>query len=609
MTVSDRLAGRLLDRRYRVGTRIARGGMATVYRGTDTRLDREVALKVMHPGLAGDPAFVSRFVREARCAARLTHPNLVAVYDQGEVDDTLFLAMEYVPGRTLRDLVRDNPEGLPPATGLELVEPVVSALAAAHAAGFVHRDIKPENVLLADDGSVKVADFGLVRAVGASAASTATSGLLVGSVSYLAPELVVDGRADARCDVYAVGIVVWELLTGRKPHEAESPFEIAYKHVHSDVPAPSSIRDGIPPELDDLVLAATARDPARRPADAGILLGRLHTAQRAVSRGRPTAELTQADRSGTEPTLVGPELAAPVPRRRLRRTGLALLCLALIAALGAGGWYFAVARFTTTPTVLRLPMDEARSALRAAGLSFSLSGRDWSETVPAGSVISTDPRPGERVVDNGQVSAVVSRGPHRFDVPPVIGLPRSDAVAALRGRRLHIADVYRRYNESRATGTTIRVRPAPGTPLRAGTGVVLILSRGPRPIAIPDLHDKDAARAQQRLERLGFSVATRERHDDEAAEGTVLGQRPSGGTGHRGDRVQLVISLGPRLAAVPDVGSFGVEAAKAALSKAGFQVEVETYEVASFGLGFVVEQRPSAGTMAPLGSTVTVYLV
>lgn len=270
-TVTDPLVGRVLDGRYRVAARIARGGMATVYRATDARLDRVVAVKVMHPGLGDDAGFARRFVREARSAARLSHPNVVAMYDQGEDDGLLYLVMEYVEGWTLRDLMRERGR-LQPADALALLEPVLCALAAAHAVGIVHRDIKPDNVLISDDGQVKVADFGLARAVTATSATTATGGLLMGTVSYLAPEIVLDGTADARCDVYAVGVLLAEMLTGRKPHDGDSPIQVAYKHVHDDVPPPSQVLAGLPPSVDDLVLRATTRQPERRLADARELL-------------------------------------------------------------------------------------------------------------------------------------------------------------------------------------------------------------------------------------------------------------------------------------------------------------------------------------------------
>ena len=287
----DPLVGRLLDGRYRILARVARGGMASVYEATDTRLDRTVAVKVMHPGLGDDQEFAQRFVREARAAARLNHPHVVGVYDQGDDTsdgtDTIFLVMEYVPGHTLRDVLRKE-SPMPPARALALLEPVVSALAAAHRAGLVHRDVKPENVLIADEahgGTVKVADFGLAKAVSADTQHTATGGVLIGTVSYLAPELVIDGRSDARADVYACGVVLYELLTGRKPHEGESPIQVAYRHVHHDVPMPSLVEPGIPDYVDALVARATSRDRDQRPADATVLLHHLHRVGQALREG------------------------------------------------------------------------------------------------------------------------------------------------------------------------------------------------------------------------------------------------------------------------------------------------------------------------------------
>src|SRR3954449_8541965 len=289
---ADHLSGRVLDNRYLIGSRIARGGMASVYEANDLRLDRTVAVKVMHPGLGDDDEFAARFVAEARAAAKLSHPNVVAVFDQGNDDGTVFLAMELIPGHTLRDTIgKEAP--LSTARALALLEPMVSALAAAHRAGLVHRDVKPENVLISDDGRVKVADFGLAKAVSATTQHTAT-GVLIGTVSYVAPELVVEGRSDARADVYAVGVILYELLTGKKPHEGETPIQVAYKHVHEDVPPPSRRVPGIPDYVDALVSRATARDREQRPADAGVLLHHLRRVNQAVTSGvRSDRELVE----------------------------------------------------------------------------------------------------------------------------------------------------------------------------------------------------------------------------------------------------------------------------------------------------------------------------
>ena len=289
-TVADSLVGRLLDGRYQITERLARGGMATVYRAVDTRLTRTVAVKVMHVGLGDDAEFARKFDREARAAAKLSHPNVVSVFDQGSDlieghSSRPYIVMEHVEGYTLRDLINaDAP--LAPKQALEVIEPVLAALAAAHDAGLVHRDVKPENVLISERGQIKVADFGLAKAI-SSQTSTATQGLLIGTVSYLPPELVVSGKADARSDVYSAGVVLFELLTGLKPHSGDTPIQVAYAHVHHDVPAPSTFptAGAIPPYLDALVRRATARNPARRPHDARVLLNDVRRAEAALAAG------------------------------------------------------------------------------------------------------------------------------------------------------------------------------------------------------------------------------------------------------------------------------------------------------------------------------------
>jgi serine/threonine-protein kinase len=267
--LADGLIGRMLDRRYHVRSRIAHGGMATVYLATDTRLDRQVAVKVMHTELTRDAEFVGRFIGEAKSVARLSHPNIVAVFDQGSDGQYLYLAMEYVPGRTLRSLLRERGR-FGHAEALDIMDPILSGLAAAHQAGIVHRDVKPENVLLTADGRVKVVDFGLARAQ--AAASNTRAGLIIGTVAYIAPEQVTGGVTDVRTDVYAAGVMMWEMLTGRQPHTGDSPLAVAYKHVNSDVPAPVGFAPGLPPAVDQLVRAATSRDPRLRPGDASVFL-------------------------------------------------------------------------------------------------------------------------------------------------------------------------------------------------------------------------------------------------------------------------------------------------------------------------------------------------
>jgi len=678
-TVADPLIGRVLDGRYRVGPRIARGGMATVYEALDLRLDRVCALKIMHAGLGDDHDFASRFVREARSAARLSHPNVVNVFDQGDDDGTLFLAMEYIPGHTLRDLIRKEAP-MAPAKALALLDPVLSALSAAHAAGLIHRDVKPENVLLADDGRVKVADFGLARAITAETQHTATGGVLIGTVSYLSPELVVDGRADARSDVYAAGVVLYEMLTGRKPHEGESPIQVAYKHVHEDVPAPSGEIPGLPPYVDALVARATARDRDLRPADARVLLHQVRRVKGALDHGvlddpeltsdlSPTVRVhrdpddldidyvtedvptilstAQAARAaehrshpGHDTSVLGhgpgsragrpdtparqpvrqpvrqppgqPTRAVAGPARRPRRSrkGPILLLVVLMLAVGAGvgGWWFGSGRYTTTPGVISMSVADARETLGSAGLVYEEGEPAYSETVDAGTVISSDPSGGERILDGDTVTVTESLGRERYEVPVLRGMEEAGARKALKTESLTLGDTERRFHERVERGVVLSSSPRSGEQLRPEAVVDLVVSRGPKPIEVPDLTGRAADRAGQRLIGLGFDVSVAEENSDTVPEGDVIAQSPTSGTLFRGDAVTLTVSEGPVLVEVPNLTAVGIEQATDQLEELGF--EVRTAESATYlGLGFVSSADPGFGSLAPRGSTITLYLV
>ena len=655
-TVADPMIGRVLDGRYRVGPRIARGGMATVYEATDLRLDRTCALKIMHSGLGDDDEFAARFVREAHSAARLSHPHVVGVFDQGDDDGTLFLAMEYIPGHTLRDLIRKE-SPMSPAKALAVIDPVLSALAAAHQAGMIHRDVKPENVLLADDGRVKVADFGLARAISAETQHTATGGVLIGTVSYLSPELVVDGKADARSDVYAAGVVLYEMLTGRKPHDGESPIQVAYKHVHEDVPPPSREIRGIPAYVDALVARATARDRELRPADARVLLHQVRRVRAALDEGLSddpelTADLipTLPVQRGADddyidyvreevPTILTPAQVAqggrtddtsifgnrppaapprgrppaprPVPRPRRSRRGPALLVFVLLLAVaaGLGGWWFGAGRYVNTPGVIDMTAARAGAKVEAAGLHFRVGGRAYSETVAPGYVVSTDPRGGENVVRDGTVTAVLSRGPERHEVPTLRGMNLDAAQDALQQQGLTFGDATYRYSEKVAKDVVLSSDPKPTTELKRGAAVDLVVSRGPKPIDVPDVTGKDADAAARLLRKLGLKVdRDQEENSETVAKGDVISQDPRTGTLFKGDKVSLVVSKGPVLVPVPKVEGMGTEAAKQALAAAGFQVQTEKTQY-YVGLEYVVNQSPGANEKAKQGSTVTIYIV
>jgi len=634
-TITDPMIGRLLDGRYLVGRRVARGGMATVYEATDTRLDRVCALKVMHAGLGDDDHFAARFVREARSAARLAHPNVVGVFDQGDDDGTLYLAMEYVPGHTLRDLVRyESP--LAPARAMALLDPILSALSAAHRAGLIHRDVKPENVLLADDGRVKVADFGLARAVSAETQHTATGGVLIGTVSYLSPELVVDGRADARSDVYAAGVLLYEMLTGRKPHEGDSPIQVAYKHVHDDVPPPSRLVS-VPDYVDALVARATAREPDLRPADAGVLLHQVRRVRAALEDGlahdpelatdlvptatvpfdagidylsEPTPRIVEPSDAAAEDTTVFGQRPDRPPAPRRSRKGPLLLMLVLVLAVAAGmaGWYFGAGRYTSTPGVINVSQSQARVEVESEGLSFRVAERDYSETVAAGAVISTDPAAGSNILPDGVVSAVVSRGPERYDVPSLRGLSEEEAVAAVEDVRLAVADTTERFHPTAPEGDVLSSTPKPGAEVKPGTSVDLVVSKGPRPVDVPDLTGAGAERAARVLTERGFEVEPTSVNDDEVPEDDVIAQTPDSGLAFPGDTVELRVSKGPVMVSLPTVIGAGVDEATQLMEDAGFAVRTE-HSSLYVGLEYVVDTDPTEGSSAPKGTLVTLYLV
>ncbi|GAA3669619.1 Stk1 family PASTA domain-containing Ser/Thr kinase [Nocardioides ginsengisoli] len=659
----DHQFGRLLDGRYRIGTRIARGGMASVYEAIDTRLDRTVAVKIMHPGLGDgttqqDDSFARRFVSEAKAAARLSHPHVVAVYDQGrdDADGTIYLVMEFVPGHTLRDTIgKEAP--LSPEKALALLDPILSALASAHRAGLIHRDVKPENVLIADDGRIKVADFGLAKAVSADTQHTATNGVLIGTVSYLAPELVVEQRADARADVYAAGVILFELLTGTKPHTGETPIAVAYRHVHHDVPAPSSLVPGIPAYVDALVARATTRDPSLRPADAAVLLHQVHRVAQALRDGvrddpelvadllpsgrvaapespeveddttpEPVSTLWAAgDREPTSvirsqqlppPTPVGPRAPRP-PRperpRRSRRGLVWVVVLALLVAIaGTGGWWLGWGRYTSTPSVIGLTSAAAQAKVDHAGLAVRTGDPVYSETVEKGKVISTDPGPGARILPGGEVTIVVSLGPERYDVPQVAHLTLDAARAALAAVKFETGQVSEKWSDTVPAGQVIGSSPSYGTPesknLPVGTVVTLVVSKGKKPIKITSWVGKDAKRAEKVLEKRGLKVEIKETYDDVVPEGRVISQDPETGTLYKGDTLNLVVSKGKPFVTVPGIRLKDTQDAVALLEGLGLKVRTEHASIYLTG-GTAWSTDPGAGARVRKGSTIVLYIV
>ncbi|WP_327119430.1 Stk1 family PASTA domain-containing Ser/Thr kinase [Streptomyces sp. NBC_01341] len=631
-TLQDPLVGQLLDGRYRIDARIAVGGMATVYRAVDTRLDRVLALKVMHPALATDVAFVERFIREAKSVALLAHPNVVAVFDQGAQGAYVYLAMEYVAGCTLRDVLRER-GALQPRAALDILEPVLAALGAAHRAGFVHRDMKPENVLIGDDGRVKVADFGLVRAVGTA---TDTTGSLLGTVSYLAPEQIEQGTADTRSDVYACGVVLYEMLTGGKPHSGDTAAQVIYQHLNEDVPAPSAVVPGLAAGLDRLVAAATARSPELRPHDAVAMLAESRVERSALTEEQLDAVPPQAiaeardgagDRTSVIPRVIPAgqgtahhtsrlEMPPPLPPegrgRRARIAGggrrgavAALVAVLLVLGAGIGVWYINSGQFTRVPSLLGQTQSAAERRLSDEGLDVKGVERAYSDTVERGTVISSDPGSGERIRGNDAVGLVISRGPEIVKVPDVGGLTLADARRELRKAGLAPGMVTREFSEETGTGEVIRTDPETGAERHADSAVALVVSKG-SPVDVPDVTGLGVDEAKAALEDAGLKAEVLPgRVESPEEQGGIARQSPESGTeAAEGDTVELTVSKGPRMLDVPDVTGKDVDEARSTLEEAGFEVRVDR-PFLSFS-DTVARQSTEGGEQAPEGSTITI---
>ena len=638
------VSGTMLDGRYRVGAVIARGGMSTVYRGVDTRLDRPVAIKVMSPQYVADSTFLSRFEREARLAASLGHPGVVAVYDQGQDGDLVFLVMELVDGGTLRDLIRERGP-LPVPVVLSVLDPLLDALGAAHASGLVHRDVKPENVLISARSTVKIADFGLVRAVGSQ--TVATGDVILGTVAYLSPEQVATGVSDARSDVYAAGIVAFEMLTGRPPFEGDNAMSVAYQHVHSDVPAPSTRASGVPELLDELIVAATARDPADRPRDAAAFLAELRDVRAAVGvpavpvpvpRHRPSTtapplpvpidphpQATRVEQPSPHPgptgtRMLGADPADPAGRphstppttaqtrppkrthptstlrqRRRRRWLIALLVVLLLGLISAAGGWWLGGRWAATPAAAGLTQSQAEALIRDAGLVPRVS-TDHSDTIASGVVVGTDPDAGVEQLRGSEVELVVSAG--RPTVPNIpSGTDTVTATAAIRDADLSVVPGNAQdFDDAVPVGAVLRTDPAAGTELAVNAAVTLVLSAGPRPIVVPQVTGKSQQDAEKALTDAGFTIGTvTKTFDAKADPGTVLRTSPTvGGSAARGSPVTLTVADS---ITVPDVRGKSTKDAAAAMRDAGFSVTVgDPAFDAGVDAGDILRTDPGPGT-------------
>jgi beta-lactam-binding protein with PASTA domain/predicted Ser/Thr protein kinase len=601
-----------IEGRYQIITRVASGGMGEVYRAHDAVLDREVAVKVLHPHFAGDRGFVDRFRREARAAAILNHPNIVGVYDWGSTDGTYFMVMEYVQGTNLRALLTEY-ERLEPSQVIDVCLPVLSALEHAHGHGIVHRDIKPENILIARSGVVKVADFGLARAYADSYISQA-EGTVTGTVQYLAPEQIQGEPADPRTDLYAMGVVMFELLTGSPPFTGETSLAIAYQHLSSTVPPPSTLVSGIPRALDLAVAGATDRDRTRRPQTAGALAHELTRAARDASPSRPVAELA-GQIPAPDPVIGERATTVTIPRafsprarraRWLRRIAVFLFAMLVLAGGAAAAWVYAVPHYTHVPMVAGLSTGEAEARLKAAGLDVRIGAGEFSPTVRAGVVIGSRPPANAKIRTGAAVVLVPSLGPQLIPVPEVTGMREGAAKKALAKVGFKV-QVETEFNDSVDKGRVIRQSPEAKFQLEKGKQVTITVSKGPEPVTVPSVKGKTADEAKATLEALDFSVTVEEQFSSSVKKGNAIKTDPPAGSKEaKGSEVTLIVSKGPESFAMPKVIGLKTADAKKKLEALGLKVH-ENHLGDPFDGTVVQLQSPDPGTMVHVGDTVTIW--
>ncbi|MEY3846914.1 MAG: hypothetical protein RJA66_1181 [Actinomycetota bacterium] len=619
------LIGQLVGNRYRVESLVASGGMATVYLATDQRLDRQVAIKVIHPHLANDQNFQEKFVVEAKTAAKLSHPNLVNVFDQGTEGSTTYLVMEYVPGITLRDALNEYGP-LPAIRALEMLAQVLAGLAAAHRAGILHRDLKPDNVLLADDGRIKLGDFGLARAISAHT----STGDLVGTIAYLSPELVTRGLADARSDVYAAGILLYELLTGKQPFQGEQAVQIAYQHANSTVPAPSALAPETPASLDKLVAWSTAKLPDGRPADAGEMLAKVNALISELKTGKtdrtrvmdfnledtnataviqPVSQATETifDTSATQ--VLSPLVSAVTDESSItgqRRLGLKLTVWTLIAVLaGSGaGWWFGSGpgALAVIPTLTSRTVASAQSALAVLAPKMTVV-KENSTTVSKGLVIRTEPAAGAYLAKGADLKLVVSLGPKLIAAPSLKGLNVAEATAKLLGAGFKLGAVNSWFDVN-SIGQVYEYLGSDGVPIPEGSAIDLSVSLG----QIPMVSGIDQAFAVSAIEATGLKISEiKQEFSDTVAPGKAIGLVPQTKPLGAGGTVKLLISKGPNLVIMPKVVGETVLAAKALLESAGLTVIVNTDQLKSkWGIVKVKRSSEAVGAKLKAGNSVTI---
>lgn len=614
--------------RYDLRESVGRGGMATVYRAHDRVLDRPVAVKVLHEAYAADPAFLEHFRSEAKAAAGLSHARVVAVHDWGEEDAGAYMVMEFIDGRSLRDVLQAQGR-LSPPEALALLGPASAGVAAAHTRGLVHGDVKPENILIGSDHTVKVADFGVARAYGAGA-EPARDGPVVASPHYVAPEIVRGEDVGPPADVYALGVMLYELLCGQPPFQGDTPQETARLHTKRTVPPPSRTVRDLAPELDTVVTTATAADPADRYRDATAFATALRAAvpagPAAVDLRNGATDTVILPAEATETVVTGdtapsgrswwrrpwrlprraPRGGTPRGRRRAWLIALAAVVVAAVASLVV--WDQVVAPMTPVPAVTGDPQQQAIASLEAAGFTATLADREHSLEVPVGHVLVQSPADSAR--RGSAVRLTVSQGPREHPVPALAGEQEAAAVSQLEELQIQ-PEVVRSYDETVPEGVVIGTDPAEGSQAAEGSTVRVEVSRGRQPLNVPGVVGRPADEATAELANRGFTVSVAERRfDPDVAEGAVIAQRPPAGeTLFRGDEVELVVSRGPKPFALPDLRGASETDARATLRERGVEVEVEYIDtVFPWREGEVDASDPPPEAQVRAGDTVTLYV-
>ena len=630
------LTGELIDNRYLLQRLIASGGMATIYAGIDTRLDRPVAVKIMHAHLANDEAFVSRFIKEAKATAALSHPNIVSIQDQGWNEGgppAVFLVMELVEGSTLRDFL--NQQG---AVSIEqmfqLMTPVISALAAAHKIGIIHRDIKPENILISKDGRVKVADFGLARNMAIGQTMTVESSVVLGSVSYLSPEQVQRGVADARSDIYAVGIVLFEMLTGGKPYEGETPIQIAYRHVNDRIPTLQSIKSDTPITISDLVHAATAPNPDHRPKDAEELLNKFREIQAQIDPKKrqmsleldlpPSMTKSVAKRGkvsvgsaleglkektsqliSTKPIKVSkPEDSIGTKKRKVskRVKRNRIIALLLLIGLVFGGFRLLNIGKISVPSLVGMSQTEASKSLEPLGLDLEIIEEVFSEDIPKGRIIASKPGGGGKISPDKKVGLILSKGQERILIPRLNGLTPDVASAQLSSLGLTVGEINEIFDMKIAAGYVIATEPKETMAVKRKTIVDLIVSKGVEQISLQSYVGKGGEQALSELTEMGFDVDAVYKFSDSVFKGQVISQSPEKMESiGKGSKIDLTISKGPEFVFVPNVLGKNKNDASLDLENLGLRVKIK-------GSGKVNNISPAIGAKVKQGAVITLTL-